>query len=163
MIGMKLEFGLFSMKISLSSFRKYFLLLTLCIYMHQPLQILHKAVRYNHGLKMKREAWLKVVFLQRKKTIFTQASLFIFGRQTNIMALRICGEKTILHLCSRHSLTACTQFCPLLTTYLPLCGHFFALNVDKNRHFLSTYTPLIAEILCVKNGRAIVVCVFLIK
>ena len=37
--------------------------------------------------KMKRDAVVKAVFLLRKKTAFTPASLFIFGRPTDVMAL----------------------------------------------------------------------------
>ena len=46
-----------------------------------------------------------------------------------------------------HSMTMWTQFCPFLTTYLPLRRHFqykiFTLNVDKNRHLFGppTYLP----------------------
>ena len=37
--------------------------------------------------KMKRDAWVKAVFFLRKKTAFTQASLFILGRRTGDMVL----------------------------------------------------------------------------
>ena len=53
----------------------------------------------------------------------------------------------------RHSLTTCTQFCPFLTTYIPLCGHFFALNVDKNRHFLTTYPPLLVNVVIERSPK----------
>ena len=36
---------------------------------------------------MKRDASVKVVFLLRKKTTFTEASLFIFGLRTDVTAL----------------------------------------------------------------------------
>ena len=35
-----------------------------------------------------------------------------------------------------HSMTRWTQFGPFLTTYLPLCGTLFTLNIDKNGHFV---------------------------
>ena len=38
--------------------------------------------------KIKRDAGVKAVFLLRKKTAFTPASLFIFGRRTDLMLLR---------------------------------------------------------------------------
>ena len=37
--------------------------------------------------KMKRDTGVNAVFLLRKKTAFTPASLFIFGRPTDVMAL----------------------------------------------------------------------------
>ena len=37
--------------------------------------------------KMKRDAGVKAVFLPRKKTAFTPASLFIFGRRTDVTPL----------------------------------------------------------------------------
>ena len=37
--------------------------------------------------KMKRDTWVKAVFLLRKKTVFTQASLFILGRRTDVTVL----------------------------------------------------------------------------
>ena len=50
-----------------------------------------KAVTYGDGPEMKRDAWVKVVFLLifllRKKTTFSQASLFIFGLLSYITVL----------------------------------------------------------------------------
>ena len=37
--------------------------------------------------KMKRDAGVKAVFLPRKKTAFTPASLFIFGLRTDVTPL----------------------------------------------------------------------------
>ena len=46
-----------------------------------------KAITYVHGLKMKRDASVKVVFLGRKKTTFMEASLFIFGPSSYVTVL----------------------------------------------------------------------------
>ena len=46
-----------------------------------------KTVTYDDGPKMKRDASVKVVFFLPKKTTFTEASLFIFGPWTYVMAL----------------------------------------------------------------------------
>ena len=46
-----------------------------------------KAITYVHGPKMKRDASVKVVFLGRKKTTFTEASLFIFGPSSYVTVL----------------------------------------------------------------------------
>ena len=46
-----------------------------------------KTVTYDDGPKMKRDASVKIVFFLPKKTTFTEASLFIFGPWTYIMAL----------------------------------------------------------------------------
>ena len=56
-----------------------------------------KAVTSVRCPKMKRDASVKVVFLLRKKTTFTEASLFIFGLRTDVTALpvyKIKGNKT---------------------------------------------------------------------
>ena len=46
--------------------------------------------------KMKRDAEVKAVFLLRKKTALTPASLFIFGRQTDVTVyyLRLYGVRS---------------------------------------------------------------------
>ena len=46
-----------------------------------------KAVTSVRSPKMKRDASVKVVFFLSKKTTFTEASLFIFGQRTDVMAL----------------------------------------------------------------------------
>ena len=42
--------------------------------------------------KMKRDAGVNAVFFLSKKTAFTPASLFIFGRPTDVMALKLSME-----------------------------------------------------------------------
>ena len=46
-----------------------------------------KAITSVGRPKIKRDAGVKAVFLLRKKTAFTPASLFIFGRRTNVTLL----------------------------------------------------------------------------
>ena len=46
-----------------------------------------KTVKYDDGPKMKRDAWVKVVFFLSKKTTFTQVSLVIFGPSSYVTAL----------------------------------------------------------------------------
>ena len=46
-----------------------------------------KTKTYDNGPKMKRDAWVKVVFLLRKNTTFTQAFLFIFGPLSYVTVL----------------------------------------------------------------------------
>ena len=48
-----------------------------------------KTVKSVHCPKMKRDAQVNAVFFHSKKTAFTQASLFIFRHQTDVMALLI--------------------------------------------------------------------------
>ena len=38
------------------------------------------------------------------------------------------------------------KFSLFITTYLPLRGHFFTLNVDKNGHFWTTYPPHLVDV-----------------
>ena len=45
------------------------------------------AIKSVRRPKMKRDAGVKAVFLLRKKTALTPASLFIFGRQTEVTVL----------------------------------------------------------------------------
>ena len=52
-------------------------------------KILTKAITSVGCPKMKRDAGVKAVFLLRKKTAFTPASLFIFGQRTDVMALGV--------------------------------------------------------------------------
>ena len=46
-----------------------------------------KSIMYVRRPKMKRDAGVNAVFFLSKKTAFTPASLFIFGRPTDNMAL----------------------------------------------------------------------------
>ena len=46
-----------------------------------------KAITSVGRLKMKRDTGVKAVFLLRKKTAFTPASLFIFGQLTDVTLL----------------------------------------------------------------------------
>ena len=57
----------------------------------------HKAITSVGRPKMKRDAGVKAVFLLRKKTAITPASLFIFGRRTDVTLL-VCMKECI-HFC----------------------------------------------------------------
>ena len=55
-----------------------------------------KSVTSVHRPKMKRDAGVNAVFFLSKKTAFTPASLFIFGRRTDIMLL-VHFAATLVH------------------------------------------------------------------
>ena len=57
-----------------------------------------KAVTYDNGPKMKRDASVKVVFFLPKKTTFTEGSLFIFGPWTYVMALVVFPIQVFGHV-----------------------------------------------------------------
>ena len=70
----------------LSEFRWFLVLFT------KTFDILSNSVTSLRRPKMKRDAGVSDVFFLSKKTAFTPASLFIFGRPTDVMALKLSME-----------------------------------------------------------------------
>ena len=58
-----------------------------------------KSVTSVRRPKMKRDAGVNAVFFLSKKTAFTPASLFIFGRSTDVMALGLSQKKPQILIC----------------------------------------------------------------
>ena len=93
-----------------------------------------KGIMYDERPKMKRDAQLKAVFFLSKKTAFSRASLFIFGRSSYVTLLIIL-LLTLQY--KQFESSAMSLTLQLLVLYLR------ALKKDKCGCFRSIYRPVL--------------------
>ena len=63
----------------------------------------------------------------------------------------MCGSnfyETDVILARDHLQTTLTSFCPFFDHLPPSVDIFYLMNVDKNRHFLTTYPSPLVNVVC---------------